>query len=91
MSDYSGEDHNGDDDVQQFATATVRGMTPEGEKAYQGCPDPCSFSVASATTPTTEGKSLLNLTIHCGAPKSGSVFSAKYKFTAGLIHKWSCR
>lgn len=79
------------DQVERYANSTLRGGTPEGKALYQGCPDPCSFYVASATTERDANQSLLNLTVHCGQPRNGSILFAKYKYTAGLIQKWSCQ
>src|SRR3989338_535157 len=78
-------------DVQDFASDTMRGKTPEGKELYAGCPDPCSFYVASATTPRSETRSLLNLTVHCGQPRNGGVLMAKYIYKAGLVQKWACQ
>lgn len=80
-----------DEEIQSFASSTIRGKTPEGQELYKGCPDPCSFYIASATTPMGNGNSLLNLTVQCGQPRAGSMFFAKFKFSSGLIHKWSCQ
>lgn len=80
-----------DSDLESYATSTLRGATPEGKKLYAACPNPCSFHVASATTPLGNQQSLINLTVHCGQPRMGSVLSAKYKFSSGLIHKWTCQ
>ncbi len=77
--------------IESFVSSTLRGSTAEGKSLYQGCPDPCSFYVASATTERDENQSLLNLTVQCGQPRSGSILFAKYKYTAGLIQKWSCK
>ena len=79
------------DQVENFVSSTLRGNTPEGLALNQGCPDPCSFYVASATTERGGNQSLLNLTVHCGQPRSGSLFFADYKYTAGLIQSWSCK
>ncbi len=80
-----------DSDLKTFAAGTLRGSTPEGKKLYASCPNPCSFHVASATTPMGNQQSLINLTVHCGQPRAGSILFAKYKFSSGLIHKWTCR
>lgn len=79
------------DQVENFVSSTLRGNTAEGRSLNQGCPDPCSFYVASATTERDGNQSLLNLTVHCGQPRSGSLFFTDYKYTAGLIQSWSCK
>ncbi len=80
-----------DSEVESYAASTLRGATPEGKKLYAACPNPCSFHVASATTPMGDQQSLINLTVHCGQPRVGIVLFAKYKFSSGLIHKWTCQ
>ncbi len=78
-------------DVQTFVSDTLKGKTDEGKKLYVACPDPCSFNIASATTESAKGQSLLNLTVLCGQPRAQNILFAKYKFSSGLIHKWSCQ
>ncbi len=78
-------------EVQGFVEATLSGNSSHGKKLFLGCPDPCSFYTAFASTPKENNKRLLNLTSHCGQPRNGSLMFAKYKFTAGLIQKWSCQ
>ena len=80
-----------DSDIQIYAESTLKGDTPQGQQLYQGCPDPCAFNTASAATPAGNGRSLLNLTVHCGQPRTGFILFAKYKFSSGLIHKWVCQ
>ena len=80
-----------DNDIHAFIEATISGNTPEGKKIYQSCPDPCSFYTAVAVTPLEQNRRLVNLTAHCGQPRAGSLLFAKYKFSSGLIHKWSCQ
>lgn len=53
------------DQVENFVDSTLRGNTAEGRSLNQGCPDPCSFYIASATTERDHNQSLLNLTVHC--------------------------
>ncbi len=79
------------DQVENFVDSTLRGNTSEGRSLNQGCPDPCSFYVASAVTERDHNQSLLNLTVHCGQPRNGSILFADYKYTAGLIQSWSCK
>ena len=79
------------DQVENFVDSTLRGNNPEGQALTQGCPDPCSFYVASAVSDRGSNQSLLNLTVHCGQPRDGSILFADYKYTAGLIQSWSCK
>ncbi len=78
-------------EIQSFAAATLQGKTDEGKKLYAGCPNPCSFHIATATTPLENQNSLLNLTVQCGQPRNGSILFAKYNYSSGLLHKWTCR
>lgn len=80
-----------DSEIQTYIESTIRGNNPEGKDLYLGCPNPCAFFTASASTSLGNNRSLLNLTVHCGPPRNGSILFANYKFTAGLIHKWTCQ
>lgn len=79
------------DQIETFVDSTLRGRTPEGRSLNQGCPDPCSFYIASSTTERDGNQSMINLTVHCGQPRKGSILFADYKYTAGLIQSWSCK
>ena len=80
-----------DKDIDSFIEAIVSGKTTEGRRIYAGCPDPCSLYTASSTLPAANNKVLLNLTVHCGQPRKGTLLFSKYKFTTGIIHKWTCQ
>lgn len=80
-----------DKDIDSFIEAVVSGKTSEGRRIYAGCPDPCSLYTASSTVPAGNNKVLLNLTVHCGQPRKGTLLFSNYKFTTGIIHKWTCQ
>lgn len=80
-----------DKDISSFVEAVVSGKTSDGQRIYAACPDPCSLYTASAVIPAANNNVLLNLVVQCGQPRNGSLFFAKYKFTAGIIHKWTCQ
>ena len=80
-----------DKDIDSFVEAVVSGKTAEGRRIYAGCPDPCSLYTASSTVPAANNKVLLNLTVHCGQPRKGTLLFSNYKFTTGIIHKWTCQ
>lgn len=80
-----------DKDIDSFIEAVMSGKTAEGRRIYAGCPDPCSLYTASSTVPAANSKVLLNLTVHCGQPRKGTLLFSNYKFTTGLIHKWTCQ
>lgn len=80
-----------DKDIDSFVEAVMSGKTAEGRRIYAGCPDPCSLYTASSTVPAGNGKVLLNLTVHCGQPRKGTLLFSSYKFTTGLVHKWTCQ
>lgn len=80
-----------DKDIDSFVAAVMSGKTSEGRRIYAGCPDPCSFYTASSTVPAGNNKVLLNLTVHCGQPRKGILLFSNYKFTTGIIHKWTCQ
>ncbi len=80
-----------DKDINSFVEAVMSGKTAEGRRIYAGCPDPCSLYTASSTVPAANNKVLLNLTVHCGQPRKGTLLFSNYKFTTGIIHKWTCQ
>lgn len=80
-----------DKDIHSFVEAVVSGKTAEGRRIYAACPDPCSLYTASSTLPAANNNVHLNLTVHCGQPRKGSLLFSNYKFTTGIIHKWTCQ
>lgn len=78
-------------DINSFVEATLTGRSVEGKKLFHGCPDPCSLYSAFAVASLEGNKRLINLTTQCGQPRNGSLIFAKYKFSSGLIHKWTCQ
>lgn len=76
-------------EVKGFIEAVLTGKNAEGKRLHKSCPDPCSFYITSAET-EAHGRKQVTLTVQCGQPRNGSIFSAKYDYKSGLVHQWTC-
>lgn len=78
-------------EAEAFTKTTLGGSNSIGKKINANCPSPCAFYIASAQTPTTNGKVQLTMNVQCGPPRS-SYFSltASYTIESGIIHQWTC-
>lgn len=61
------------------ASRWVSGDTPEGDKLFAACPDPCSYSSSQENIYSYDGRVCqirVQLSVTCGAPKAKNEFQA---------------
>ncbi len=78
-------------EAEAFTKTTLGGSNSIGKKINANCPSPCAFYIASAQTPTTNGKVQLTMNVQCGAPRSALfALTSAYTIESGIIHQWTC-
>lgn len=77
-------------EIRRYTEDLLKGRSQEGRRLLAGCPNPCAYYVTTAHTKLADDSTHVALTVQCGQPRKGSVFSAVYNFDSGVVHQWSC-